>query len=58
MKFLQEHIPSLIKEIDQYGAVFRPSLKINQSEYKSIVGGTITLIIYGLSFTYFAYGIT
>ncbi|KAM3133668.1 hypothetical protein pb186bvf_014214 [Paramecium bursaria] len=57
MKFLQEHLPSLIKEIDQYGAAFRPSLKINQSEYKSIIGGIITLIIYGLSFTYFVYGI-
>ncbi|KAM3133667.1 hypothetical protein pb186bvf_014213 [Paramecium bursaria] len=41
-----------------FSAVFRPSLKINQSEYKSIVGGIITLIIYGLSFTYFVYGIT
>ena len=47
----------LLKEVDQFGAIFRPTIKLKSSEYKTLLGGVISIIIYGLSFGYFVYGI-
>lgn len=46
-----------IKEIDQFGALLRPTIQVNTREYKTLLGGLISITIYGLSFVYFIYGI-
>ncbi|KAM3133672.1 hypothetical protein pb186bvf_014218 [Paramecium bursaria] len=48
---------SLIREADQFGAVFKPSIKLRSQEYKTLLGGLLSIVIYGLSFSYFVYGI-
>ncbi|KAM3133666.1 hypothetical protein pb186bvf_014212 [Paramecium bursaria] len=45
-----------IKEIDQFGALLRPTIQVNTREYKTFLGGLISITIYGLSFIYFIYG--
>lgn len=43
------------KQIDQFGAVYKPSVHHDAAEYRSVGGGIATLLIYGLSAAYFLY---
>ncbi|KAM3136840.1 hypothetical protein pb186bvf_011099 [Paramecium bursaria] len=52
-----EGIMNLIKEVDQFGAVFKPSIKLKDQQYKTFFGGLFSIMIYGTSLGYFIYGI-
>ncbi|CAD8157831.1 unnamed protein product [Paramecium octaurelia] len=44
-----------IRKVDQFGVVFQPKIKYSTNEYKTAVGGIMSIILYGLSFGYLIY---
>ncbi|CAD8213982.1 unnamed protein product [Paramecium octaurelia] len=53
-------IDQLVKgfqKIDRFGAIFRPPIVDIHPEYRSVLGGIATLILYGSSVAYFLYQI-
>ncbi|CAD8127640.1 unnamed protein product [Paramecium sonneborni] len=45
----------LLKNIDQFGVAFQPSIKYSTSQYKTCWGGVMSILLYGLSFAYLLY---
>ncbi|CAD8213718.1 unnamed protein product [Paramecium octaurelia] len=45
----------LLKNIDQFGVAFQPSIKYSTSQYKTCWGGIMSILLYGLSFAYLLY---
>ncbi|CAD8171334.1 unnamed protein product [Paramecium pentaurelia] len=45
------------QKIDRFGAIFRPPIVDIHPEYRSVLGGIATLILYGSSLAYFMYQI-
>ncbi|CAD8195320.1 unnamed protein product [Paramecium pentaurelia] len=46
-----------IASFDKFGAVYKPKLKQEQNNYKTVLGGIISILIYLVSFIYFCYKI-
>ncbi|CAD8092855.1 unnamed protein product [Paramecium sonneborni] len=44
-----------IKSLDQFGASFQPNIYYTSSEYKTVQGGLMSVLLYGLSFSYLIY---
>ncbi|CAD8045385.1 unnamed protein product [Paramecium sonneborni] len=44
-----------IRKVDQFGVVFQPKIKYCTNEYKTTVGGIMSIILYGLSLGYLIY---
>ncbi|CAD8169711.1 unnamed protein product [Paramecium pentaurelia] len=44
-----------IRKIDQFGVAFQPKIKYSSNQYKTAVGGIMSIILYGLSFSYLLY---
>ncbi|CAD8089094.1 unnamed protein product [Paramecium sonneborni] len=45
----------LIKSLDQFGASFQPNIQYRSSEYKTVQGGLMSVLLYGLSLAYLIY---
>ncbi|CAK84361.1 unnamed protein product (macronuclear) [Paramecium tetraurelia] len=50
-----KHFVNHIRKIDQFGVVYQPKIKYSTNEYKTAVGGIMSIILYGLSFGYLLY---
>ncbi|CAD8106177.1 unnamed protein product [Paramecium sonneborni] len=46
-----------IASFDKFGAVYKPKLKQESNNYKTVLGGIISILIYLVSFIYFCYKI-
>jgi hypothetical protein len=46
---------NLLTKIDQFGVSLTPSIKTDNKQYKSMIGGVTSIIIYTLSLAYFLY---
>lgn len=46
-----------IASLDKFGAIYKPKLKNKSKNYKTVLGGFVSLAIYLLSFIYFSYKI-
>ncbi|CAD8182502.1 unnamed protein product [Paramecium pentaurelia] len=44
-----------IKSLDQFGVSFQPNIYYSTSEYKTVQGGVMSVLLYGLSFSYLIY---
>ncbi|CAD8127641.1 unnamed protein product [Paramecium sonneborni] len=54
MRKLNEMIKKIIRDLDQFGVVFKPSIT-KDSEYKTVLGGILSIFLYGVSLGYFIY---
>lgn len=54
MAKLNENIMKFFRELDQFGVVFKPSIT-SDSEYKTVLGGILSILLYGISLGYFIY---
>ncbi|KAM3131217.1 hypothetical protein pb186bvf_016675 [Paramecium bursaria] len=45
----------IFKALDLFGVPYKTKISLQEQEQKSILGGLITAILYGVSFTYFIY---
>ncbi|CAD8192233.1 unnamed protein product [Paramecium pentaurelia] len=54
MSKLSENIKKFLRELDQFGVVFKPSIT-SDSEYKTVLGGILSILLYGVSLGYFIY---
>ncbi|KAM3133458.1 hypothetical protein pb186bvf_014462 [Paramecium bursaria] len=46
---------TILKNLDLFGVPYKTKISINEDEQKSLLGGMITAILYGVSFAYFIY---
>ena len=46
---------NFLKKIDQFGVSFKPNLNSDESEFKSVIGGIVSLIVYLAGFIYFLF---
>ncbi|CAD8103149.1 unnamed protein product [Paramecium sonneborni] len=46
-----------IASFDKFGAIYKPKLKQESNNYKTVLGGIISIMIYLISFLYFCYKI-
>jgi hypothetical protein len=51
---MSSKVKNFIKNLDQFGVVFKPSI-FHESEYKTLLGGALSIIIYGASLGFFIY---
>ncbi|CAD8115770.1 unnamed protein product [Paramecium primaurelia] len=54
MTKLSEIIKKFLRDLDQFGVVFKPSIT-SDSEYKTVLGGILSILLYGISLGYFIY---
>ncbi|CAD8193640.1 unnamed protein product [Paramecium octaurelia] len=54
MSKLSENLKKFLRELDQFGVVFKPSIT-QDSEYKTVLGGILSILLYGVSLGYFIY---
>lgn len=48
-------ITSSLRKVDQFGAIFKPSIHIHSNEHKSPIGGLLSILLYGISLSYVIY---
>ncbi|CAD8113083.1 unnamed protein product [Paramecium sonneborni] len=54
MSKLSEITKKFLRDLDQFGVVFKPSIT-QDSEYKTVLGGILSILLYGVSLGYFIY---
>ncbi|CAD8213717.1 unnamed protein product [Paramecium octaurelia] len=54
MSNLNQIIKKFLRDLDQFGVVFKPSIT-QDSEYKTVLGGILSILLYGISLGYFIY---
>ena len=45
----------ILRSLDLFGVPYKIKISLNEDEQKSLLGGIITAILYGVSFAYFIY---
>ncbi|KAM3133459.1 hypothetical protein pb186bvf_014463 [Paramecium bursaria] len=45
----------ILKNLDLFGVTYKSKISLDEEEQKSLLGGIITAILYGVSFAYFTY---
>ncbi|CAD8127639.1 unnamed protein product [Paramecium sonneborni] len=45
----------LLENLDQFGVTFQPSIKFQKSQHKTVIGGIMSIVLYGLSLGYLIY---
>ncbi|CAD8097800.1 unnamed protein product [Paramecium primaurelia] len=48
----------LLENLDQFGVAFQPNIKYSKNQHKTVIGGIMSIILYGLSFAYLIYLLT
>lgn len=51
------NVESIVKELDFFGAVFKPPTSKAYKEHKTVFGGIISLLLYLASISYLIYNI-
>lgn len=44
-----------LRRIDQFGASYKPSYAYGEAQYKTSLGGLLSIVLYGLSLAYLVY---
>lgn len=50
-------VTSYVKKLDQFDVVFQPNLTFSYKEYKTVLGGLMSILIYGLSLGFLIYNL-
>ncbi|CAD8083208.1 unnamed protein product [Paramecium sonneborni] len=56
-QFMLNNCGEFLRRIDQFGASYKPSYAYGEVQYKTSLGGLLSIILYGLSLAYLVYEI-
>lgn len=48
-------ISEFLRRIDQFGASYKPSYVLGEVQFKTSLGGLLSIVLYGLSLAYLIY---
>jgi len=46
---------NFLRDADLFGATYKPSMKSKSTSYKTVIGGILTIMVYGISLAYIMY---